>query len=342
MSTATDFFAGGGGSSTGLAQAGYDIWYAANHDPASLRTHKANHPHTEHRLANLSEMDFRTLRRTDVLWASPSCVWHARSGGRKPPPIEVELRREDEGSIDRATAFAVTQAAEVHRYEVVIVENVPEFMNWGRDKDGNTGAMYQWWLDGLRILGYTPQILVVDAAEIGENPVSQNRIRWFGVFTQPGVEVDLSFEPSPITPAAAILDPDPGKPVTRRLYVTPQIEQIADRDVPHLVTYRNHAKPKRADLYPLATVTAGGNHHAVATVTDRGVFHRMLTEREKARAQGFPDSYVFHGTSDQRRKQIGNAVPVNVARWLGERVARALGAPAPHTAPVLDLTEAAA
>lgn len=330
--TATDFFAGGGGSSEGLEQAGCDVWYASNHDGPSLKTHAANHPRTEHRLANLSETDFRTYRRTDILWASPSCVWHARSGGRKPPPVEVELLREDEGSIDRATAFAVTQAAEVHRYPVIITENVPEFMNWGRDKDGNTGVMYRWWIDGLRIQGYTDQILILDACEVGDDPVSQIRKRWYGVFTQPGIEVDLSLEPSQIKPAVEILEPDLGKPVARRLYVSPQIEQITERDVPHLVTYRNHARPKRADQHPLATVTAGGNHHAIATITDEGVFHRLLTEREKARAQGFPDTYVFHGTSDQRRKQIGNAVPVNVAKWLGERASAALGKESPCAA----------
>ena len=330
--SATDFFSGAGGSSEGLVQAGFDIWYACNHETESLRTHLANHPFTEHRPANLSETDFRTFRRTDVLWASPSCVWHARSGGRKQPPIEVELLRQDEGSIDRATAFAVTQAAEVHRYPVIITENVPEFMNWGRDDAGNTGVMYRWWLEGLRIQNYRAQILLLDAAVVGDDPVSQRRKRWFGVFTQPGIEVDLSLVPSPIKPAVKILEPDLGKPMTRRLYISPQIDQITERDIPHLVTYRNHARPKRADRHPLATVTAGGNHHAIATITDKGAFQRLATEREKARAQGFPDSYVFHGNYDQRRKQIGNAVPVTVAKWLGERVAAALGQETPCAA----------
>lgn len=313
--TVTDLFSGAGGSSEGLRQAGFDISICANHWPTAVATHAANHPDTEHRTANLSETDFRTFPRTDVLWASPSCVWHARSGGRKQPPSEVELQRVDQGSVDRATAFAVIAAAEVHRYPVVIVENVLEFQAW---------TLHDWWLEGMRRLGYREQVALLNSAEVGPNPVAQNRIRYYAVFTLERV-VDLTSEPTVPMSASTILDPDPGKLVTRRLYVSPQIEQITERGVPHLVTYRRNAKARRADQHPLATVTAGGNHHAIATLTDEGPRHRMLNNRERARAQGFPDSYVFHGKADEVRAQIGNAVSVNVARWLGHRVAESLG-----------------
>ncbi|MFC9786456.1 DNA cytosine methyltransferase [Rhodococcus sp. NPDC127528] len=311
--TASDSFSGAGGSSEGLAQAGFDVRVAANHWPVAVATHEKNHPGTEHRLANLSEVDWRTFPTTDVAWFSPSCVWHARSGGRKQPPPEVEWRREDAGSVDRATAFAVVAAAEVHRYRAVIVENVPEFEAW---------TLYLWWLDGMRALGYEVQTVHLDAADLG---APQRRVRYFAVFTQRG-DVDLTIDQPRRAPAATILDPNPGKLVTRRLYVTPQIEQITDHGVPHLVTYRRNAKARRADEHPLATITAGGNHHGIATLTDDGPRFRMLTNRECARGQGFPDSYEFVGTAAEVKKQIGNAVSVDVARWLGGRVAEALAA----------------
>jgi DNA (cytosine-5)-methyltransferase 1 len=43
----------------------------------------------------------------------------------------------------------------------------------------------------------------------------------------------------------------------------------------------------------------------------------MLQPRELAAAQGFPDDYEFAGeTKKALRKQIGNAVPVNLATAL--------------------------
>lgn len=96
--------------------------------------------------------------------------------------------------------------------------------------------------------------------------------------------------------------------------------------MPHLVTYRRNARPRRADRHPLATVTEGGNHHGVTSLTSEGPRFRMLTPRERARAQGFPDEYRFHGSQRDVVKQIGNAVPVRVARFLGERAAASLEA----------------
>ena len=310
MLTFTDLFAGGGGASEGLTQAGWHGAVAANHWPTAVATHALNHPDTEHRTADLSEVDWRTFPSTDLLWASPSCVWHARSGGRRKPPAEEERLRADSGAIDRATAFAVIAAAEVHQYPAIIVENVPEFRDW---------SLYPWWLDGLRALGYSAQQLVLDAADYGH---AQRRKRLFVVATR-GLDVDLTDPGMAPVAASTILDADPGRLVTRPMYVTPQIEQIQHDGVPHLVTYRRNARARRADRHPLATVTAGGNHHGVATLLDGQAHHRMLTNRECARAQGFPDSYQFTGTTAEVKRQIGNAVPVGIARWLGERVSEA-------------------
>ncbi len=42
--------------------------------------------------------------------------------------------------------------------------------------------------------------------------------------------------------------------------------------------------------------------------------NRFVTVREAARLQGFPDDFVFHGSLTSTQQQVGNAVPVPLAR----------------------------
>ena len=47
MITATDLFAGAGGSTTGATQAGARVVIAANHWTLAVETHAANHPNSK-------------------------------------------------------------------------------------------------------------------------------------------------------------------------------------------------------------------------------------------------------------------------------------------------------
>lgn len=55
---------------------------------------------------------------------------------------------------------------------------------------------------------------------------------------------------------------------------------------------------------------------------------RYFTVRESARLQTFPDDFLFHGSWTETMRQLGNAVPVLLARTVGESVARHLEAAA--------------
>ncbi len=51
---------------------------------------------------------------------------------------------------------------------------------------------------------------------------------------------------------------------------------------------------------------------------------RPLTVREYARIQTFPDSWEFFGSESSQYKQIGNAVPVNLAKAMGHSLIQLL------------------
>jgi DNA (cytosine-5)-methyltransferase 1 len=51
---------------------------------------------------------------------------------------------------------------------------------------------------------------------------------------------------------------------------------------------------------------------------------RYFTVRESARLQTFPDDYIFHGSWSETMRQLGNAVPVRLAKAIGDSVARHL------------------
>lgn len=319
---ATDMFCGGGGSSLGFHRAGIRVAAAANHAPRALATHSLNNPNTEHFNCNLREADFRRFPRTQVLWASSSCTWHAPSGRRTRLTAEQELRQTDLGAIDRATAFAIVAAAEVHLYDVIVVENVPAFRSW---------VLHDWWADGLRALGYDYTIHVLDSADFG---MPQTRPRYYGIAARDGLTIDLTPPEAAPVPASALFDQGPLRRTTRPMYISGQVDQIQDRGVLHLATARRNARIRRADQHPLATITASGNHHWVVGVDEHNQkWHRMLNNRERARAQGFPDDYQFVGPTPEHEditRQIGSAVPVGVAQFIGERIVAALGAERPR------------
>lgn len=68
---------------------------------------------------------------------------------------------------------------------------------------------------------------------------------------------------------------------------------------------------------PAYTVTGsgGGGTHVYHWREDRA-----LTNRERARLQTFPDKYVFHGSKESVRKQVGMAVPCDGAKVIFEAI----------------------
>nr|VFJ92496.1 MAG: DNA (cytosine-5)-methyltransferase 1 [Candidatus Kentron sp. H]VFJ93390.1 MAG: DNA (cytosine-5)-methyltransferase 1 [Candidatus Kentron sp. H]VFK00194.1 MAG: DNA (cytosine-5)-methyltransferase 1 [Candidatus Kentron sp. H] len=89
-------------------------------------------------------------------------------------------------------------------------------------------------------------------------------------------------------------------------------------------TYKGHTGSP-LDL-PAKTLKAGG--HGVPGGENTMVLEdgrvRYFSARESARIQTFPDGYVFHGSWTETMRQLGNAVPVALARRVAASVAERL------------------
>jgi len=193
--TYTDIFCGAGGSSIGLSGSGMELKLAANHWARAIETHSANYPDAEHLCADVNNYDMRRLPTTDVLWASPICTELSPAGGKRKTRGQLDLLAE--GPIDsagyertRATFHDVIRATEVHRYRAVIVENVVDVLAW---------ELFDWWLGGMKLLGYRCQFVSVSSAHVGgpTNPhAPQWRDRLYMVFTRESIrEPDVTPRP---------------------------------------------------------------------------------------------------------------------------------------------------
>lgn len=174
---AADLFCGAGGSSTGLANACRSLGYkldllAINHWQVAIQTHTANHPDVRHLCESLDNINPRKVcrDRLDLLVASPECIHHSNARGGRPMLDQ-----------SRASAWHVLRWAESLRIDNIIIENVPEFLQWGplgangRPLKSRKGETFRAWAAALESLGYRVEHRILNAADYGD-PTSRRRL----------------------------------------------------------------------------------------------------------------------------------------------------------------------
>ncbi|MFI0474652.1 DNA cytosine methyltransferase, partial [Halomonas sp. HMF6819] len=119
-----DNFAGGGGASEGIEQAlGRPVDLAINHDATAIAVHTANHPGSEHAVADVWDIDPEQAvngRPVGLAWFSPDCRHHSKAKGGRPVSKAV-----------RGLAWVAARWAAKVKPRVIILENVEEFLDWG-------------------------------------------------------------------------------------------------------------------------------------------------------------------------------------------------------------------
>lgn len=292
---AIDLFAGAGGFSTGAAMAGLDVVWAANHWPVAVDCHSANHPGTQHACQDLHQADWSMVPAHDILLASPCCQGHSKARGK--------AANNPQHDASRSTAWAVVSAAEYHRPDVVVVENVPEFTAW---------ALYPAWQMAMQALGYTMAPHIVDAADHG---VAQHRTRLFIVCTKSRRPLMLDLPQGGHIGSASVIDFNAGKwsRIDKPGRSLATLGRVANGRAAHgdrfVTCYYGSEKGGRSLSRPLGAITTRDRWAVI-----NGNHMRMLMVDECRKAMGFPDGYKLPPQHKQAIHLLGNAVVPIVAR----------------------------
>jgi DNA (cytosine-5)-methyltransferase 1 len=291
---AIDLFAGAGGLTEGAKDAGVAVIWAADHWPAAVQWHEANHPETCHVTQDLQQCDFREAPAHDILLAAPACQGHTHARGKEQPHHDAL----------RATAWAVVTCAEVHRPRLAVIENVPEFAQW---------ALYPAWCAAMHALGYALAPMVVDAADHG---VPQHRRRLFIVASRSKHPIELQLPQHEHMPIARVIDFDAGcwSPIEKPGRSLRTLARIQAGRRAHggrfVAPYYGSGSGEtgRSLARPLGTITTRDRWAVID-----GDRMRMLAVDEYRAAMGFRAGYQLPTAKRDAVHLLGNAVCPPVA-----------------------------
>ncbi|WP_430241992.1 DNA cytosine methyltransferase [Neorhizobium sp. DAR64861/K0K2] len=164
-----DSFAGGGGASTGIEMAlGRSPDIAINHNADALALHAANHPDTIHLSENIFKvdpLDHVAGKHVGLAWFSPDCKHFSKAKGGK--PVERNIRD---------LAWVIVLWAQRAKPDVIIMENVEEWKEWGPLIETERGLMpcphsrgqtFQKWCKAMKAAGYKLQHRELRACDYG-------------------------------------------------------------------------------------------------------------------------------------------------------------------------------
>ncbi len=188
--TWSDYFAGAGGSSSGIHNVpGAHVKLAVNHWPLAIETHNYNHPDTDHDVANVARTEPHRYPKTDCAWFSPECTYWSVARGEKcdydMDSEQLTIDAEDDDTPEskearwrsRMLMRDVVRFSRHHKYKAVIVENVPDILKWAR---------FDRWIAEMHAMGYNHKVVNLNSAfanALGA-PAPQLRDRVYIVFWQ--------------------------------------------------------------------------------------------------------------------------------------------------------------
>lgn len=340
-----DLFCGCGGLSKGFEEAGYNVMVGVDFDQSALNTFNRNHNGAIGLRLDLSASEsFDHIseaingRTVDVIIGGPPCQGFSLTGPRNFDDERNKLY------------LAMIETVRRFKPKAFMVENVPGMANLykGEVKDEIVKRFTQ--------MGYSVSYKIVCAADFGV-PQVRKRLIFIGLrdseisfeFPKPYLTAEnyLSCEDA-ISDLPSLIDTLGEEVSSYESEPTNEFQRMMRGDcvILHNHTAINH---KQFVKDVIALVPDGGNYKNLppgvgesrifhmawtrlnskrpARTVDTGhrnLFHykwnRCPTVRESARIQTFPDDFVFLGNRGQQNKQVGNAVPVLLAKAIASHL----------------------
>lgn len=310
-----DLFAGVGGLSMGFEKNGFVTVLANDFDKDASNTFKANHPNTpfidgDIRLVTKDVINKKLNgKQVDVLMGGIPCQSFSMAGYRIRKGID---HSEDPRHFLYKEYFRIL---DIVKPKVAIIENVKGILS------SHDGAILQDIIYSFEERGYKADFKPLNASDYG---VPQARQRVFIIANKINHENIFPNKYDHIVPVSEALKniPDDALNHEKRYLTGKALERVKLikqgqnwQDLPkEMQTKSIHSgaygriDPSR----PSRTLTTRFDTPSVGYVTHPSE-NRTLTVREGARIQTFPDDFIFTGNKLQQFKQVGNAVPVQLA-----------------------------
>lgn len=315
-------FCGGGGLDVGLGFAGFQTMVCSDISPAFVDTVTVNIPGaggiaddalklTKARLLKISG-----THEIDLIAAGPPCQSFSilgRRGALDDPRGKLALKYLDLVAAIKPKAF--------------LFENVPGLLSVNKGEDWHRILEY-----ATERVGYHLHYTKLNAITFGI-PQVRERVVLVGFRD----EVSFSFPTQPTGYCAHELMEAVGSNGTPSGWALASVDGLPNHRIrPHGERVRkrySQIEPGERDRIdhtdridasrPSGTVlvgsAAGGGRPHIHPTQDR-----VITVREAARLQSFPDWYCFQGTATAQYRQIGNAVPPLMAYEIGKEIRKAL------------------
>ncbi len=327
--TNVELFAGAGGLALGLEQAGFENLLSNDFDKDSCNTLKANRPNWNvicDSVENLAEQDL--LKKLNIKEGELDLL----SGGYPCQSFSYAGKRLGLNDVRGTMFYYYAKILKQLKPKMFLAENVKGLVS----HDG--GKTLQTMINVFEEIGYRVQYKVLNAWDYG---VAEKRERIVIIGIRNDIPVEFEY-PTPYEYKPVLRDALKDVPKSEGASYPQSKKEVFDlvppggcwRDLPEEV----------AKAYMKGSYNLGGGKTGMArriswdepslTIlcspcmkqTDR--CHpdetRPFTIRESARIQSFPDTWQFTGSLNSKYKQIGNAVPVNLAKEIGLSIIKVL------------------